>query len=719
VEEMRQALLAVGMPAKKWKPAEVMKEATRLGLDKFVPKEQLPPDEPRQPPPPEGPPPPPEPPPPDQGPPPAPPPAPVPEAAPEPVQAQTGTAVAEHPVHEAMLKAFPDARMTPRGEVEAESGGRKVYVGFDPERNTARIDFEDLNKPGVPVQLQRGSIGLMKGIRELIGHLAEQGVGVEYRAVDSNRTERKGTLNREARSRADFYAKILHKVGYEQVSDEGGVYRWKPAEKAAEAPAYSRESVAEKTPLQALGERFDKGEKLNLPEVFEAAGLTDREKHVLEQRLQGRSHDEIAGDPEMKPKKGLKPLSRQRVEQIEQEARAKLGLEESIAKEVHAQDKAEGMASRIEAGKTVTAAELHAEPEAAKKVRQKRTRREKELEDAADAFLAAAEEAKKQGYAPDVIKRVAREHADAALKEPEGERQERTAAGPEETRPGGPEARGVAPEGAAPEEGGGGPGGVQAAAPGEPTTAAEIRTADYTLARLSDLHEDFKNPNRSRADVENAVASATKDLDVKALRQTAKDFGITATAGKSAKGLRKQIVDRIYDRQDRYRRSEEFSKGPAAPEQPPAAKSKPQDREEYLRDVIAVMRGKQSPNFSPDQEAVKRDAAARTAGKGGKELRKAIDAAEEEWRQAKADAEADYQRWQQEQTAKAPTDSRESPGLTAEQKAVQKRFQIMPEPRTPCTDSPTRSTWTPWRSCRSPTRSAPPRRRWSRDTTRC
>lgn len=417
VEDMRQALLALGMPAKKWPGEKVMVEAARLGVDKFVPKDQLPPDEPKPPPPPEeappAPPEPPAPPPPEQG-----PPA-VPAQAPEPAQAEA---------------------------------------------------------PGATAVM--------------------------------------------------------------------------------EAPTESPGSVApEQTPLQALGERFDRGEKLNLPEVFEAANLTGRERHVIEQRLQGRSHEEIASDQEMKPKKGLKPLSRQRVEQIEGQARAKLGLEESIAREVHAQEQAEGMASRIEAGKAVSAAELHAEPEAAKKVRQKRTKRERELEDAADAFLAAAEEAKKQGYDPESIRRVAREHAEAALKESEGERQERPATGPEESSPGGPEARGTPAEGAAAEEGGGGPGSVQAAAP-QPA-------AESPAARLNALHNDFKNPSRSKADVEGAVAKATLGMDAKALRAVAKDFGIAKTAGRSAKGLREQIVDRIYDRQDRYQRSEEFSKGPA------------------------------------------------------------------------------------------------------------------------------------------------------------
>jgi len=68
----------------------------------------------------------------------------------------------------------------------------------------------------------------------------------------------------------------------------------------------------------------------------------------------------------------------------------------------------------------------------------------------------------------------------------------------------------------------------------------------------------------------------------------------------------------------------------AAPQQAIAT-----DREEFLRDVIAVMRGQPSPEFTPDQSAVQAEAARRGNS------RVAIMKAESDWRQAKADQASD------------------------------------------------------------------------------
>ena len=57
-----------------------------------------------------------------------------------------------------------------------------------------------------------------------------------------------------------------------------------------------------------------------------------------------------------------------------------------------------------------------------------------------------------------------------------------------------------------------------------------------------------------------------------------------------------------------------------------------QELEEFLRDVIAIQRGQESPQFWPDQNAVFEEAKKRGNG------RAAINASENEWQRAKAEA---------------------------------------------------------------------------------
>ncbi len=153
----------------------------------------------------------------------------APEAAPE-----APPAAPEHPVAKAFTDAFPNGRITPRGELQAEVGGRTVFVGHDPQNNMARIDFEHPTRPGVGSELQPGSTDLMRGIHKLVSNLAETGTGIEYRAIDTNR----GVFRKP---RPDLYAKILTKAGYEQTGgpgvDKNPLYQWRPkVEAPAEAP---------------------------------------------------------------------------------------------------------------------------------------------------------------------------------------------------------------------------------------------------------------------------------------------------------------------------------------------------------------------------------------------------------------------------------------------------------------------------------------------------
>jgi hypothetical protein len=78
-----------------------------------------------------------------------------------------------------------------------------------------------------------------------------------------------------------------------------------------------------------LSARFDSG-TVDLAEVMAAAGLTPRERHVVEQRLQGRSYAEIAADGTVRKPDG-QPYPRQRMKQLEQDALVRLGLPQDFA----------------------------------------------------------------------------------------------------------------------------------------------------------------------------------------------------------------------------------------------------------------------------------------------------------------------------------------------------------------------------------------------------
>ena len=117
-------------------------------------------------------------------------------------------------------------------------------------------------------------------------------------------------------------------------------------------------------PLARLRERYCAGEPVTVHEAFTAAGLTAREVHVLLARTFGRSHGDIAGDDALRKADGAPP-SRQRVEQIEHNARQKLGLTASVAVAVHEAERAERSADLMDRGRRVRLTDLHAAPAAA------------------------------------------------------------------------------------------------------------------------------------------------------------------------------------------------------------------------------------------------------------------------------------------------------------------------------------------------------------------
>jgi hypothetical protein len=126
-------------------------------------------------------------------------------------------------------------------------------------------------------------------------------------------------------------------------------------------------------------------------EVFAAAGLTLRERHVLRERLPRpdgvvRSHEQIAADRVMRKPDGT-GYSRQRVEQIERTARRKLGLPRSIAAAVHGAERVGRTLNLRAGGRAVNPDELHG----AVKTRRQLARWEVEHEAAVRAFLRSRE----------------------------------------------------------------------------------------------------------------------------------------------------------------------------------------------------------------------------------------------------------------------------------------------------------------------------------------
>jgi hypothetical protein len=127
---------------------------------------------------------------------------------------------------------------------------------------------------------------------------------------------------------------------------------------------YVKRRPATAAPLARLRARYFAGEPVTIHEAFAAAGLTAREAHVLLARTFGRSHGDIATDDALRKADGAPP-SRQRVEQIEHNARQKLGLRTSVATAVHAAERSERSADLMDRGRRVRLTDLHAAPAAA------------------------------------------------------------------------------------------------------------------------------------------------------------------------------------------------------------------------------------------------------------------------------------------------------------------------------------------------------------------
>ena len=112
-------------------------------------------------------------------------------------------------------------------------------------------------------------------------------------------------------------------------------------------------------PLILLRLRFQAGEPVTLRDAFDAAGLADHARHVVRQRLAGRSHRQIAG----------RSCTRQRIQQVERVAVARLGLSLSIAQAVHSSQRADQASEWADRSELVNGAELHGEGRPRRRIR--------------------------------------------------------------------------------------------------------------------------------------------------------------------------------------------------------------------------------------------------------------------------------------------------------------------------------------------------------------
>jgi len=173
------------------------------------------------------------------------------------------------------------------------------------------------------------------------------------------------------------------------------------------APPTSTLSACHGPRLERLRRRHTAGEPVLLAAVLRAAGLTPAERHVLRARLAGRSYGQIAADAAL-GKPGGGAYTRQRVQQIEQDAAAKLGLAASLEAAVQAAERVDRALDLVERGGRVRAADLHLGPEAVRPRLRRVARWEREHEAAVRAFLEEAEQARRAGAHPALIAEVVR-----------------------------------------------------------------------------------------------------------------------------------------------------------------------------------------------------------------------------------------------------------------------------------------------------------------------
>lgn len=136
--------------------------------------------------------------------------------------------------------------------------------------------------------------------------------------------------------------------------------------------------------IDRLRARHQTGRPVRLAVVFRVAGLTRRERHVVSERLRGRSYGSIAG----------RDCSRQAVQIAERKACRRLGLAGSVETVVHAIERADRGREKAEQARATSPTDLHGDGPA--RCRRKPTPRERveaRLDRLADQWVSMAEQA--------------------------------------------------------------------------------------------------------------------------------------------------------------------------------------------------------------------------------------------------------------------------------------------------------------------------------------
>lgn len=139
--------------------------------------------------------------------------------------------------------AFPGARATSRLDMPALvspiAGGTEVI--FNPKSNSVHIDI-GVNKQGVAASLGKETLSMMRGLSQFLQGIKSHGTFVEYRAIDYRKA------SGQTGSRANVYAKLLERAGFEKVSESKGEFVWRPKEqpKSPMEPTVSKPSLHER-----------------------------------------------------------------------------------------------------------------------------------------------------------------------------------------------------------------------------------------------------------------------------------------------------------------------------------------------------------------------------------------------------------------------------------------------------------------------------------------
>jgi hypothetical protein len=241
---------------------------------------------------------------------------------------------AVQPIREAFEAAFGEGG-TNKARLKTTVGDRELSAVMLPAENgpIAHLEFGYKGTAGEkPADLAKagpkaGSLEFARKLDAFVRDLGERGVRVSYD------TDPK---------RAATYERVLKRAGFEPdtaatESGENPYPTWKkaaekspdaPVEKPAEAPPIKSEPTpAEAQPKPARLDELElahrTGKRIDPKEVFDAAGLDERERRILAEMATGSTQEEVA------QRVGLN--SKQRVGQIAGDIAEKLGMDRSVS----------------------------------------------------------------------------------------------------------------------------------------------------------------------------------------------------------------------------------------------------------------------------------------------------------------------------------------------------------------------------------------------------